>query len=213
MGKRKRVCYPNPQPPALVPCYVNQPGDPAFIAYGESPSNILLDTSKVFLVGKGVGKQAWGTILMQTPHWIVMFSNAALTKANGPYSIDITDMAGAPMKSENFDVADPPKPLPKLPPKVPYATDITSPSSGETVGPNFTTYGDTSSNGPMTGTLTDGNGKTYNGNTVQDGPLWVIQFTNIPQGFYTLTVDGTNLPTSTQVSPVIVTPTAGGGGG
>jgi hypothetical protein len=166
----------------------------SFVAFGRSTSNLPIK-GKLSHVDPNMVKNVKMKTLVAGPHWIILFSNVPQPQN---YKLEIMDSDGDSFEVSvsSFHVAGPTR-----------GTTISYPGSNNPVSQSFSAYGSTDSTDCVTGTLSSQG--SIQGTTIQDGPLWIVQFSNVAPGTYTLSV--TANPTSATLPGVVVQSSGPGG--
>jgi hypothetical protein len=173
----------------------------------EPASNYLLDPSSCVVNYKDSKTGALQTIkgiikLNNGNAWVVEFSSDGLVLDNNPFTCIVTNLNGDKLKVEFYIETKPHKPR-GMSSLLTHVTYPTTPDCN-TVPPTFPATGSTNSQNKVSGSLINGMNQVFPGTTTTQGPNWVILFSNIPPGIYTLTVVA--LPDLTSVSPIVVVP-------
>lgn len=153
---------------AQVQGYIDSTGAMRFAVCGQTP----LDVKTI----KGVLKDASGndigkaTTVREPPWWAIAFQ---LPPTTGQFRMEIRE-GSAP------DSAKPLVVVSDLTLQAgPEGITIFYPGSGATVCPDFLAFGGTDDTGAVTGKIIKG-GNEVTGQTLANGPDWIVSFTNIP---------------------------------
>ncbi len=145
----------------------------SFIAFGQTSHGVLAVEGELMLGTTKVGfARTLQNPTLDDAFWVILFEKVPDTMHGQSYALEIREKGTLLGRCDGLIVSGGLRSI-----------VVVYPTENDTVCPNFAAYGRTTEGGNVVGQLIKG-GLTITGNTLQNGPVWVVKFTGVAQAVY-----------------------------
>ncbi len=165
MSKKTKIAFPNANRPIS---WYTEPA--TFVAFGQADAGVQSVQGRLLLGSTVVGKATTLWNPAGPDHfWIIVFEDVPFTQTGQTYTLEVLEQGTLLKKREGLKV------------RGVHGIGVSYPLTDDKVCPCFVAFGSTAETGYVTGALVKNSTET-GGNTLRNGPAWVVSFTGLTPG-------------------------------